>query len=56
MLLLNVVTEPPRTFNNLFSFEKYSIKIAKLYICIVLINIRNIYVKYSHCGRIHLQV
>ena len=35
-----------------FSLKKYLIRIAKLYICIVLVNIRNIYVKYSHCGLI----
>ena len=26
---------------------------AKLYICIVLVDIKNIFVKYSHCGPIH---
>ena len=31
-------------------------RIVKLYICIVLVNIRNIYVKYSHCGPMHFKV
>ena len=35
--------------DNLFSFLEYFIRIAKLYICIVLINIKNIYKKHSHC-------
>ena len=29
----------------LFSFKKYFVRTVKLYICIVLVNIRNIYVK-----------
>ena len=40
--------------DNLFSFKKYFIKIAKLYIiffCISLVSIIYIYVKYSHCGQ-----
>ena len=39
--------------NNLFSFKKYSIRIAKLYFVLFLFNIRNIDIKYSHCGPIH---
>ena len=38
--------------DNLFSFKKYFIKIAKLYIiffCISLVSIIYIYVQYSHC-------
>ena len=46
MLLLN---HP----DNFFSFKKYFIRITKLYFCIVLVNIRNIYAKYSECGPIH---
>ena len=37
-----------------FSFMKYFIRIAKLYICFVLVNIGHIYLNYSHCGPIHL--
>ena len=44
MLLL--ITE--QNSDNLISFKKYFIRIAKLYI--VLVNVRNYYVKYSHCG------
>ena len=51
---INDVTKPPRSLNNLLSFKKYFIRIAKLYICMVLVNIRNIFVKYSHCGPIHI--
>ena len=40
--------------DNLFSFKKYFIRIASLYICIVLVDIRNIYVMYFHCGPIHI--
>ena len=37
---INVVTEPPRTIENLFSFKKYFIGIAKIYRpCNVLVNI-----------------
>ena len=46
------VTKPPRN-QHLFSFKKYFIRIAKLCICIALVNIRNIYIKYSHCGPIN---
>ena len=49
MLLLN---HP----DNLFSFQEYLIKIAKLNISVVLVNIKNIHVKYSHCGPIHLKL
>ena len=44
-------TRPFRT-KNVFYFQKYFIKIAKQYINIVLVNTRNNYVKYSHCGPI----
>ena len=37
-------------------FKKYFIRIAKLYICMVLVNIRNIYVKYYHCGPVHFKI
>ena len=30
--------------------KKYFRRIAKVYICIDLVNIRNSYVKHSHCG------
>ena len=46
-----LVSKPPIT-----SLKKYFIKIAKLYICIVLVNIRNIDVKYSHYGPIHINL
>ena len=49
MVLLN----RPELFKHFFSVKKYFM--AKLYICIVLVNIRNIYVKYSHCGSIHFK-
>ena len=38
---------------NLFSFKKYFIRIARLYICIG--NINHINVNYSHCGAIHFK-
>ena len=37
------------------SFKKYFVRIVKLYIWTVLINIRNIYVKYSNCEPIHFK-
>ena len=40
--MLLVVTKQNQNSHNLFSFKKYFIKI---YICITLVNIRNIYVK-----------
>ena len=46
MLLLN-------TPDNIFPCKKYFIRIALLYNCNVLVNIRNIYVKYLHCGHIN---
>ena len=45
MLLLKT-----QNYNNLFSFKKYFILIAKLYICIISINITNSCIKYSYCG------
>ena len=36
-----------------FLFKKYFIRNAKQYICIILVNINNIYAKYSYCGPIH---
>ena len=50
---INVLTKPSRTLTHLFSFNNYFIRIAKLYICIVLVNIRT--VKFSHCGPIHIK-
>ena len=50
---INVVTKTHRTF-----LENNIVRLAKLYICIVLANIRNtwtIYVKYSLCGPIHFK-
>ena len=44
---INVVTNPSRTLTIHFLFKKYYIRIAKLYIFTVLINMRNIHVKYS---------
>ena len=41
---INDVTKPHRTLTFLFSFKKYFIRIVKLYICFVLVNIRNIFV------------
>ena len=38
--------------DNLFSFKKYFIKIAKLYICIV----SNIHIKYSHYEPFHFKL
>ena len=38
-----------------YIFKKYFICITKLY-CIVLVSIRNNYVKYSHCGLIHFKI
>ena len=50
---INVLLNHP---DNVFSFiKKYFIRIAKLYSCIILINIRNIYNKYCHCGPIHFK-
>ena len=46
-----VVTKPLRTLYDLISLKTYFIRIAKLYICIVLVNIITIYVKHAHCGR-----
>ena len=40
---------------NLFSFKKYFITITILYTCIILVNITNIYAKYSHCGPIQFK-
>ena len=38
-----------------FFFKKYLMTIAKLYICIVLVNIKkNVYVKYAHILRTYL--
>ena len=51
---INVVTK--LNSDSLYSSEKYFITITKLYICIVLVNIRYIYVKYSHCGLIHFKI
>ena len=42
------VNKPLRT-GSLFPCKKYFKRIAKLNICFVLVHIRNIYVKYSHC-------
>ena len=50
-----MITKPPKTLVNSFSFKTYFIRIAKIYICIVLVNIRNSYVKYSNCGPIHFK-
>ena len=51
---INVVTKPPtQNSENVSSFKKYFTGISKLCICIVLINIKNMYVNYSHCGPIH---
>ena len=52
---INVVTNALRTLDNLYLSRNIFIRIAKLYICIVLVSIRNIYVKYSHCGPIHFK-
>ena len=41
--------------SDVFCFKKYFIQIAKLYIFIVLVNIKNIHVKYSHCEPIHFK-
>ena len=49
MLLIHLTGLPT------FSFKKYFIRIGKLYISIVLVNIRNIYVKHSQCGPIYIQ-
>ena len=38
-IFINVVTKQPRK--------------PKLYMCGILVNIRNINVRYSHCGPIH---
>ena len=38
----------------LFPFKKYFLRIAKLYIFMIVV--KNIYVKYSHCGPIHFKV
>ena len=45
---IDVVTKPARTLKLYFLTRNISLRIAKLYICIVLVNFRNIYVKYSH--------
>ena len=37
----------------IFFQEIFFINIAKLYICVVLVNINNIYLDYSRCGPIH---
>ena len=37
---INVVTKPSRILTNLFSVKKYFIRIVKLYIYMVLVNIR----------------
>ena len=39
---INVASKPPKARTIYLSFKKYSIIIAKLYICTVLVNIRNI--------------
>ena len=51
--LLKVVTKSLRT---LTISRLFFIGIAEVYICIDLLNIRNIYVKYSHCWHIHFMV
>ena len=50
MLLLN------HTENLSISRLNYFIKIAKLYIYIILVKIRNIYAKYSQCESMHFIV
>ena len=50
----NVVTKLLRTLTT-FSFKIYFVRVAKLYIYIFLINFRNIYVKYCHCGPINFK-
>ena len=42
--------------DNLFSFKKYVIRIAELYICIVLVNTKIFALKYSHGGPIHFNI
>ena len=51
-----VISKPLRTLDNSFFIKIYFIRMAKLYICIVLINIRNIYVKYSRSGPINYKI
>ena len=47
----------PRTQQTIYILsKKYVISIDKLYICIALVNIRNIYVTCSHCGSIHFNL
>ena len=49
---INVVTKS----DNLFSLKNYFMRIARLYICNALVNIRNVNVKYFPCGLIHFKV
>lgn len=46
----------PGTLKIYFSVQKYLLRIAKLYTCNVLVNIINIYLKYSHCGSFQFSV
>ena len=50
------VTETTQNSDNLISFKKYAIRIARvLYICILSVNIKNIDIKYSHCEPINFK-
>ena len=53
----NIVIKTPKPLTIYFLSRNISllISIVKLYICIVLVNIRNVYVKYSHYGPIQLK-
>ena len=53
MLLLNL---PELCSDNVYSFKKYFIRIAKQHICNALANIRNIYIKYTHCGLMNFNI
>ena len=52
---IKFLTKTPRSLKILF-FQEIFHKNNQLYICIVLFNFRNIYVKYSHCGPINFEV